>query len=245
MAVWVDPHLKTPYPPTHHGEEARELLLRVLCGLESRLKGESEILGQFRQAFTAQSPALPTPLRRFLRDCLQRVREIRSDFLNHLPRVSYGSLVRRIIHRRAQQTARPGPVRVIGAGNLAKAILPHLKEFPVWLWARHPARAQALAEDTDLRFGYRPQVMENPHGPGAAVEVRCVPAPCGWGPAGPHTHIHFASRQNLPTFAIPGAISLTLEDLFQMGERDEAKNAAALERALLACRQIPAVALTP
>lgn len=233
LCIWIaDGAAETGAPL--EGAEAFHFLLRVLCGLESRLRGEAEVLGQFRAAFTAQAPSLPGPLRKTLRDALQKAREVRRKHLGALHQVSYGSLARHVIRQRDLVTGLRGPVRVLGAGKLARAILPHLREYPVWVWARNAEAARGLAAEMEKQFRFRPRVLERPDEPGAAYELLCVPEAAGWGAPGPHTRIHFGAA-TAPEGAQAG-VRLGLADLFELTGALERGNTEALARAEAACR---------
>lgn len=111
------------------GTHAYEFLLRLVCGLESELQGETEILGQFRAAWSRfekteseQADFLSPWIQRILED----VKEIRANDLQNLGSQSYGSLVRKVLREGAVKTPGPQKVLLVGAGHLATEILPWL-----------------------------------------------------------------------------------------------------------------------
>lgn len=102
------------------GEEAYAHLLRVICGLDSPMLGETEVMHQFRVFVDALSPdhrALQTLGRRLLADA----RTVRAQHLSGLGSRSYGSAVR----RRVRDCDR---VAVIGTGMLCREILPFIAD---------------------------------------------------------------------------------------------------------------------
>src|SRR5262245_2537883 len=118
----------------YRGREAYEFLLEVICGLHSPLVGENAVMGQFRKFRT--SGAFPgTTWGKFLRDLttdlLVDARQVRHHHLQNLGSQSYGSLIRK--HLKGQSS-----VAVLGAGSLAREILPWLTEARVFYrnWQR-------------------------------------------------------------------------------------------------------------
>jgi glutamyl-tRNA reductase len=103
-------------------EDAPKFLLEVICGLNSPLVGETAVMGQFRE-FLAQARFPDTSWGNFLRqltsNLLTDAKRVRHDHLQGLGSQSYGSLVR-------QQVRGLPMVSVLGAGQLAREILPWL-----------------------------------------------------------------------------------------------------------------------
>jgi Glutamyl-tRNAGlu reductase, N-terminal domain len=124
------------------GAEAYRFLLLLACGLESEIAGETEILGQIKDAWReherADAQSAPA-LRPWMQRLLQDTKEIRSEFVNGLGSATYGSLVRRLLG--ADST---GPTLLLGAGQLAESVLPYLDSGKVLLWNRHGDRAREL-----------------------------------------------------------------------------------------------------
>lgn len=151
----------------HEGPRAYAFLLRLACGLESRLPGETEVLGQLKQcwvAFEASRPLLAQQLRPFMQSLFRDVKDVRSRFLSGLGSASYGSLVRRLL----DAPGAPGPVLLIGAGQLAESVAPWLRGSELWLANRSEQRAQQLAGRLRQRNPDRPvRVIES----GAEAEL--------------------------------------------------------------------------
>lgn len=124
------------------GADAYRFMLRLACGLESEIAGETEILGQIKDAWRAHEAAdaqAASVLRPWMQRLLQDTKEIRSEFVTGLGGATYGSLVRRLLG--AETT---GPTLLLGAGQLAEAVLPYLDSGDVWIWNRHAERAREL-----------------------------------------------------------------------------------------------------
>jgi hypothetical protein len=124
------------------GAEAYRFLLLLACGLDSEIAGETEILGQIKQAWrdyetTNADGALA--LRPWMQRLLQDTKEVRSEYVVSMGSATYGSLVRRLLG-----TPLTGPTLLIGAGQLAETILPFLDTGEVLVWNRSAERAEAM-----------------------------------------------------------------------------------------------------
>src|SRR5712691_7492083 len=130
-----------PTVEIYRGEESYRFLLKVICGLNSPLVGETAVLGQFRE-FVAHAKFPNTSWGRTLRqvtsNLLVDAKRVRHDHLQGLGSQSYGSLVR-------HHVARMPMVALLGGGQLAKEILPWLiGKTKVRLFYRNQARAEEL-----------------------------------------------------------------------------------------------------
>jgi glutamyl-tRNA reductase len=106
----------------YRGKEAYLFLLEVICGLNSPLLGETAVMGQFKE-FCSHARFTNTPwgwfLRQFTTNVLVDAKNVRRDHLQGIGSQSYGSLVR-------QHVKGMPKVAVLGAGKLAREILPWL-----------------------------------------------------------------------------------------------------------------------
>lgn len=131
--------------------EAYRLLLEILCGLQSPMLGETQVMGQFK-TFLASVEREQGWLYRLGQRLLADARDIRTRHLQGLGSRSYGSAVRRYLEN-ATHTV------LIGTGKLAGEILPFLADDgrAVDQWGRAPQDAAALAElrRPDMPFQYR------------------------------------------------------------------------------------------
>ena len=126
------------------GTDAYQFLLQVICGLQTPLLGETEVMGQFRKFRNeAQFPATVWGafLQKLTTDLLRDARHIRQHHLQGLGSQSYGSLVRKCV--KGSTT-----VALLGTGSLAEEILPRLneKEIAVRLFYRNRVHAQRLMD---------------------------------------------------------------------------------------------------
>ncbi len=113
--VWIDPQGLVP-GASHQGEAAYSFLLEVICGLHSRVFGETEVLGQFK-AFCRQHPELE-PVGSWL---LEDAKAIRSRHLTGIGSQSYGSVVRRWCGEQHETL-------ILGRGQLAQKIQPWIPD---------------------------------------------------------------------------------------------------------------------
>lgn len=113
-----------------HDEEAYARLLDVVCGLDSPIVGETEVLHQFKVFADSLAPEA-REWRELCRSVLADARAIRARHLVGLGSRSYGSAVRKYVRSCAH-------VAVIGTGMLAKEILPFVADDGrmVDLWGR-------------------------------------------------------------------------------------------------------------
>ena len=122
------PFADKPGSQVYHGRDAYQFLLEVICGLHSPLVGENAVMGQFR-TFRNSAKFPNTPWGKFLRklttDLLVDARQVRHRHLEGLGSQSYGSLIRK--HLKGQSS-----VAVLGAGSLAREILPWLTDARVF-----------------------------------------------------------------------------------------------------------------
>jgi glutamyl-tRNA reductase len=142
------------------GASAYELLLRLACGLESRLAGETEVFGQFKQCwqeFSAGRSELATHVSGLMQTLFRDVKDIRSRYLTGTGSASYGSLVRRVLAPVQPVVAQPAaaPVLLVGAGQLAQSVAPWLKASELWIWNRNADRAASLADELRRRDAQR------------------------------------------------------------------------------------------
>jgi glutamyl-tRNA reductase len=98
--------------------DAYHLLLEILCGLESPMLGETQVMGQFK-AFLASLPDDHAWIQRIGQRLLADAARVREQHLRHLGSRSYGSAVRRYLGADERAV-------VLGAGQLAQEIVPFL-----------------------------------------------------------------------------------------------------------------------
>src|SRR5690606_8062471 len=115
---------------------------QLACGLESEIAGETEILGQIKQAWRdheAGGSREALALRPWMQRLLQDTKEVRSEYVVGLGSATYGSLVRRL--RGAEV---PGPTLLLDAGQRAEPTLPSLDAGQVSVCTGSRERAEAM-----------------------------------------------------------------------------------------------------
>ncbi len=139
-------------------EEAVSFLISVLCGLESPVLGETEVLGQFKNFmgsavvtnFSQQNTQgvpeknmkgelnkllrIDSPLHQFV---MSEVKFMRTQYVRHLGSNSYGSLLRKEL-KDVKNLA------IIGSGQFVADIMPWFKEkSEINIWCRRPELGEA------------------------------------------------------------------------------------------------------
>lgn len=133
---------------TFSGEDAYRFLLRVATGLESQVRGETEIFGQLKLAWKSfedtRSPLLQK-IGPWMQKLFEDTKEIRSRHLQNMGGASYGSLVRKLLR---EYEVLPGePILLVGAGHLARKVAPWLKENEIWVWNRSQSSLQTMLNE--------------------------------------------------------------------------------------------------
>jgi glutamyl-tRNA reductase len=145
-----------PFHHTHvaphtllEGGAAYLFLLETICGLQSKLIGENEIVGQFKEAYKiyAQSTLKDTRLLQILEKLFKDAKDIRTQHLIGISQKTYASLTRKHLI----QKARAPHVVIVGSGALAEDLINQFKKkAKVSLCARNGERVQALANQHQL-----------------------------------------------------------------------------------------------
>jgi glutamyl-tRNA reductase len=98
--------------------DAYRVLLEILCGLQSPMVGETQVMGQFK-SFLSTLGREGAELNRLGQRLLTDARDVRAKHLQGLGSRSYGSAIRRYIGTCSHAA-------VIGTGKLAQEVLPFL-----------------------------------------------------------------------------------------------------------------------
>ncbi|MGE3611605.1 MAG: hypothetical protein AB7I27_18595 [Bacteriovoracaceae bacterium] len=115
-----------PSHELHLGEGAYLFLLETICGLKSKLIGENEIVGQFKEAYHAftQSSLKDTRLLLILEKLFKDAKDIRTQYLIGISQKTYASLTRRHLI----QKAKADHVVIVGSGQLAEDLINQFKK---------------------------------------------------------------------------------------------------------------------
>jgi glutamyl-tRNA reductase len=148
LVLSLDSRPFTPSPlPTHEihqGMDAYYFLLETICGLKSKLIGENEIVGQFKEAYQkyAVASSRNTSLLVILEKLFKDAKDIRTQYLIGISQKTYASLTRRHLI----QKAKADHVIVIGSGSLAEDLINQFKKKArVSICARNSQRVAELA----------------------------------------------------------------------------------------------------
>lgn len=132
------------------GLSAYIYLLETICGLKSKLIGENEIAGQFKNGYEEykqkkhRSPILMNILEKLFKDA----KSIRAEFLSNIGQQSYSGLARRVLEK---APAKEGTVLITGSGALSKDLLKLLsKRYQITICARNLDRIDELKESFPL-----------------------------------------------------------------------------------------------
>ncbi len=132
--------------------EAFERIARIAAGLESRILGELEIMGQYRNAykiFHQQHGANQTRLDRVFQQILSLARKARRQSGIDANLTSLSGIAARLLIDAIEPGA---PVAVVGSGSLASSTARYLNKrgkSPVRVVSRCPQKAMMLAMEFD------------------------------------------------------------------------------------------------
>lgn len=131
------------------GSEAYLFLLETICGLKSKLIGENEIVGQFKEAYQiyAASTLKDTKLLLVLEKLFKDAKDIRTQYLIGISQKTYASLTR----RHFIQKEKADHIVVVGSGALAEDLINQFKKKArVSICARNAEKANELAKTHSL-----------------------------------------------------------------------------------------------
>jgi glutamyl-tRNA reductase len=223
------------------GTEAYELLLRFSCGLESAVVGETDVFGQLKSALKQQWDTLPTELRSVFQSALEDAKDIRTQHLQGVSVASYGSLSRSLL--RPKESDR---ILALGAGQMAKSVLPYLAESKITLWNRTLERAIELSEEIIAKGYNAPAITTDAQSSIAGSDIVVILTPAGheldaeW--------IDALSKSNARILHLGGTVDalsswshlenlITLSDLFELSKQKGTIRDLSVERAKKACKE--------
>lgn len=122
------------------GEQAYELLLRIACGLESVVKGETEVFAQIKsswQSFSDEGRPFARKMRPWMQKLFADTKDIRKSFLQGIGGSSYGSLARKICGPESNDK-----VLILGMGQLGEAVAPLFNRYKLLVWNRDKTKLQ-------------------------------------------------------------------------------------------------------
>lgn len=153
-----------PAHELYKGPDAYLFLLETICGLKSKLIGENEIVGQFKEAYKiySQSTLKDTKLLLILEKLFKDAKDIRTQYLIGISQKTYASLTRKHLI----QKAKAPHIVVVGSGALAEDLINQFKKKAlVSICARNTERVNELARIHKLNiipWAERQQLVHRP-----------------------------------------------------------------------------------
>lgn len=137
------------------GKEAYLFLLETICGLKSKLLGESEVVSQFKEAFSkyiagnTRSNVIIKVLEKLFKDA----KDIRREYLLEIGQQSYAGISRKILQT---YTSTDNKVLILGSGKLAFDVIKQLgKKFEIYLSARNLEKSiELIAKFPELNITF-------------------------------------------------------------------------------------------
>ena len=160
--------------------QAFERLARIAAGLESRVLGELEVLGQVREAyrqFNQQGGTRDAALDRIFQDALSLARKARRESGMDRAGTSIASLA---AHALLEELEPGRPVAVVGSGVLAGSVVRVLArrgKSPVRIAGRCPAHALRLAQEVGGFSGGLDQLESLFEGIAGLITATAAPHP--------------------------------------------------------------------
>ncbi len=228
------------------GAEAYEFLLRFASGLESEIKGETDVFGQVKTAFRDFSTAHPeraSELHSVFQTLFEDTKEIRAQYLQGIGGNTYGALARRVLDPQPSNQ-----VLLLGAGQIAKSVAPYfadaglkvfnrsterLMELQVSLHQKGYAGVTILAPDADL-----PSEI-------SSADIILLATPVGSPLDQLVLHhrnsgtrvLHLGGRSEDLNLPANEADLFTLSDLFALEKEQSSLREKKISQAMEACRQ--------
>lgn len=234
-------------PETFTASAGYRFLLEVATGLQSAIPGETNVFGQFKRAWesfrsVADQQAIGS-LAGIVARTIRDTRTIRRQFLQHIGGASYGALARRLLQPRSGDR-----ILFVGAGELARSMLPFFRGFDIGVWNRRPPGAAFAAAGRLFASGDGAIAAEWAHHIIMTTPVDQSNDECWarWLDASlVQTVLHLGHRRGNNLRGPTHAISYDLDDLFELRRSQSNIRSLQLERARLACQECARQAATP
>lgn len=130
---------------TFQGSEAYEFLLRFAAGLESEIKGETDVFGQLKasiRAFQEAHPDADPEYHSLFSKLFEDTKEIRAQYLQGIGGNTYGALARKILSPTPESR-----VLILGAGQISKSVAPYFADSKLSIYNRTEERLQELRHE--------------------------------------------------------------------------------------------------
>lgn len=131
------------------GCKASVFLLETICGLQSAVLAEYEVVNQFRDAYQAYA-ALPEKnchILQVMEKLFQDSKKVRTEHLMEIGQLTYAGIARKLIHK----SGAAQNVLIIGSGVLAEDLIKLLKKKTrIFISARNAEKVAELAATYEL-----------------------------------------------------------------------------------------------
>jgi glutamyl-tRNA reductase len=124
------------------GSFAYQHLLKIICGLESKILGENEIVHQFKEAYLGylKHPKRDPRIIKLLEKLFKDSKEVRSKHLVNIGQQSYAGITRILLEKRPNNN-----VLLVGNGSMSQSLVKVLKKrFNIFVTARNPEKVSGL-----------------------------------------------------------------------------------------------------
>jgi glutamyl-tRNA reductase len=142
--------IQTPLTKPYCGSEAYAFLLEIICGLQSKLLGENEIVGQFKTAYKdylTQNNRCNNLLM-IIEKLFQDAKDIRTNYLIGLCQKTYSSIARKHIINKFQAKE----VLILGSGSLAEDLINQFKKYnDIYICARNDEKLRQLEKQHSVK----------------------------------------------------------------------------------------------
>ena len=213
-------------PEYFEGREAYRHLLEIICGLQSKLLGENEILGQFKKAYQQFCDHSETPnplLLKLLQKLLGYAKTIRAKHLSHLGIQTYAGIARQMIKHKTPNS----PVLVLGSGELAESFIRINDPKRLYVAGRNTQKIAQLADQFGIQAAdYQdPQLLQKfpviYNTLGSEASIWSGPGLEDWlsRPTTERLLIDLAKPSMLPSGLEKAVGIATLENIFEWGEQ--------------------------
>jgi glutamyl-tRNA reductase len=146
------------------GLEAYSFLLEIICGLQSKLQAENEIVGQFKMAYKdyVVSPYKCSQVLQIVEKLFKDAKEIRTNYLLGLTQKTYSSIARKHIVNKFKSNS----VLILGSGQLAEDLINQFKKkVTVFISGRNTEKVSQLARLHNIEimpWGYHENLLKFP-----------------------------------------------------------------------------------
>jgi glutamyl-tRNA reductase len=231
------------------GSDAYEFLLRFASGLESEIKGETDVFGQLKSSireFQEKHPdAEPEQLALFAK-VFEDTKEIRAQYLQGIGGNTYGALARRLLN-----PSTGSRVLILGAGQISKSVAPYFADSRLSIFNRSSERLNELEKELGQK-GYR-NIHFSSEGSGLPEKIRAsdiilIAVPPGSpldatvidaiSSAPRPVVLHLGGQaHDLAAFESSGIAILSLTDLFALEKEQNSFREKQLQQAEEACHR--------